>query len=104
MSILAVLEHNGQSWGRTVQETLAAAQQLAQEMNTTAAAAVIRPGGEAVAAELGRKQLEKVYLVDHALLKDYTPDGYTIALRQLIEKVKPQVVLFAHTYQVRDFL
>src|SRR5581483_4880885 len=32
------------------------------------------------------------------------PDGYTLALKQLIERLKPSVVLFPHTYQVRDFL
>ncbi len=53
---------------------------------------------------LPRKQLEKVYAVEHELLKDYTPDGYSAALRQLIEQVKPALVLFPHTYQVRDFL
>jgi electron transfer flavoprotein alpha subunit len=41
--------------------------------------------------------------VDHPLLRDYTADGYSIALKQLIEKVQPLVVLFPHTYQVRDF-
>src|SRR5580704_10777316 len=104
MSILAVLEHNGQSWGRTAWETLAATQQLGKELNTTVAAAVLRTGGQAFAGELGRKRLDKVYLIDHELLKDYTPDGYSIALRQLIEQTKPTLVLFAHTYQVRDFL
>jgi len=38
------------------------------------------------------------------LLRDYTPDAYTLAVRQLLEHVKPRVVLFPHTYQVRDFL
>ena len=104
MSILAVLEHNGQSWHRMSWETLAAAQQFARELNTTASAAIVRPGGQAVADELAHKQLDKVYLVDHDLLKDYTPDGYTLALRQLIDRVKPSAVLFPHTYQVRDFL
>src|SRR5579871_855906 len=104
MSILAVLDHNGQTWGRTAWETLAAAQQLARELNTTVSAALVRTGGKAFAEELARKQLEKVYLIDHELLKDYTPDGYTIALRQLIQQVKPALVLFAHTYQVRDYL
>lgn len=104
MSILAVLEHNGQSWHRMSWETLAAAQQLARELNTTTAAAVVRTGGQAFAEELARKQIEKVYLVDHELLKDYTPDGYTLALKQLVDRLKPSVVLFPHTYQVRDFL
>jgi electron transfer flavoprotein alpha subunit len=104
MSILAVLEHNGQAFHRISWETLAAAQQLGKETNTTASAVVVRTAGQNVAGELTRKQLEKVYLVDHELLKDYTPDGYSLALRQLIEQVKPSVVLFPHTYQVRDFL
>src|SRR5690348_15761045 len=104
MSVLAVLEHNGQSWHRMSWETLAAAQQLARDLDTTAAAAVVRTGGQAFAEELARKQIEKVYLVDHELLKDYTPDGYTLALKQLIDRLKPSVVLFPHTYQVRDFL
>ena len=61
-------------------------------------------GIEALAGELTGKQLEKVYLVEHELLKEYTPDAYTSALRQLLSKVNPEYVLLPHTYQVRDFL
>ena len=104
MSVLAVLEHNGQAWHRMSWETLAAAQQIARELNTTVSAALLRSGGRAFADELGRKQLEKVYLVDHPALQNYTPDGYALALRQLVGQVKPSLVLFPHTYQVRDFL
>lgn len=104
MSILAVLEHNGQQWHRMSWETLSAAQQLARELSTTASAALLRPGGQAFAQELASKQLDKVYLVDHELLEPYTPDGFAIALRQLIAQVNPTLVLFPHTYQVRDFL
>jgi electron transfer flavoprotein alpha subunit len=42
--------------------------------------------------------------VEHPLLKDYKPDAYSIALRQLVELAKPSIVLFPHTYQVLDFL
>jgi electron transfer flavoprotein alpha subunit len=98
MSVLAILEQRGGEWHRMSWETLAAAQQIATEMGVEARAAVI---GEA--RELASKRLERVYAVDHPLLRDYTADGYTIALRQLIEKVQPLVVLLPHTYQVRDF-
>jgi len=37
------------------------------------------------------------------LLESYTPDGYCTALKQVIEAAKPDLVLFPHTYQVRDF-
>lgn len=104
MSILAILEQSGGAWHRMSWETLAAAQQLARELGVPAVAAVAGSGIEGLAAELGAQQLEKVYAVEHDLLKDYTPDGYAIALRQLIEQLKPTVVLFPHTYQVRDFL
>jgi electron transfer flavoprotein alpha subunit len=104
MSILAVMEQRGGAWNRMSFETLAAAQQMAKELNTTASAAVIGDGVDGLAAGLAAKQLEKVYAVENALLKDYTPDAYSIALRQLIAHVKPSLVIFPHSYQVRDFL
>ena len=104
MSILAVLEQRGGAWNRMSFETLAAAQQLAKELNITVSAAVLGQGINALATELTSIELERVYAVEHDLLKDYTPDGYSIALRQLMDHVKPSIVLFPHTYQVRDFL
>ena len=93
MSILVVMEQRG---GMSL-ETLAAGQQLAKELGTTVSGALV--GSEPLSAEL-----DKLYLIEHELLKDYTPDGYTSALRQLIAHVTPDYVLFPHTYQVRDFL
>jgi electron transfer flavoprotein alpha subunit len=104
MSILAVLEQRSGQWNRMSFETLAAAQQLAKELGDTASAAVLGHGVEALAGELASKQLEKVYAVEHELLKDYTPDAYCAALGQLIDRFHPAVLLFPHTYQVRDFL
>jgi electron transfer flavoprotein alpha subunit len=104
MTVLAVMEQRGGEWNRMSFETLAAAQQIAGELGTTASAAVVGQGIAGLAQELASKQLEKVYAVEHDLLKDYTPDGYSAALRQLVDQAKPQLVLFPHTYQVRDFL
>jgi electron transfer flavoprotein alpha subunit len=104
MSLLAILEQREGQWNKMSFETLAAAQLLAKELGTTASAAVVGKGVAALANELASKQLEKVYAVEHDLLKDYTPDAYAAALRQLLESAKPALVLFPHTYQVRDFL
>jgi electron transfer flavoprotein alpha subunit len=104
MSILAVLEQRSGQWNRMSFETLAAAQQLAKELGVTASAAVLGQGVEALAGELASKQLAKVYAFEHELLKDYTPDAYCLALGQFIDLSKPSVLLFPHTYQVRDFL
>ena len=102
--VLVVMEQRGGEWNRMSFETLAAAQQLAGELGATASAAVLGQGISGLAGELASKKVEKVYAVEHELLKDYTPDAYTAALRQLIARAKPAVVLFPHTYQVRDFL
>jgi len=104
MSILAVLEQRSLQWNRMSFETLAAAQQMARELGTTASAAVLGNGVEALAGELAAKRLDKVYACEHELLGEYTPDGYCLALGQLIDRCQPAIVLFPHTYQVRDFL
>ena len=104
MSILAVLEQRAGEWNRMSFETLAAAQQFAKEQNTSASAAVLGSGVAPLANELAGRKLEAVYAVEHDLLQEYTPDAYAISLRQLLEEAKPDVVLFPHTYQVRDFL
>lgn len=101
--VLVITEQRGGAWNRMSWETLAAAQQLASQLGITASAAVAGKGIGTLADELSRKKLEHVYAVDHDLLGSYTADGYTAALEQLIRKVNPSMVLFPHTYQVRDF-
>jgi electron transfer flavoprotein alpha subunit len=104
MSVLAVLEQRAGQWHRMSFETLAAAQQIARELGTTASAAVLGHNIGALANDLATKQLGKVFVFDHELLKDYTPDAYTGLLAAHIDLFKPALVLFPHTYQVRDFL
>jgi electron transfer flavoprotein alpha subunit len=60
-------------------------------------------GASALAEEFAAKKLEEVLLLEHDLLENYTPDGFSIALKQLIAQVRPDLVLLPHTYQVRDF-
>ena len=104
MSILAVLEQRAGQWHRLSFETLAAAQQIARELDTTVSAAVLGHNISALANELATKQVETVYAFEHELLRDYTPDAYTLALEAYIDLFKPALVLFPHTYQVRDYL
>jgi electron transfer flavoprotein alpha subunit len=103
MSILAILEQRAGAWHRMSWEALAAAQQLGKDLQQPVSAAIVGGDVGALAAELGGKQLERVYAIEHELLKDYTPDGYAAALGQLLAATKPRLVLFPHTYQVRDF-
>ncbi len=99
MSVLVVMEGRGAAWQRMSWEALAAGQQIAAELGVPVHAAVVG----ALAAELASKQLDRVFQVDHELLSIYTADGYTAAFEALIRETRPAVVLFPHTYQVRDF-
>jgi electron transfer flavoprotein alpha subunit len=47
---------------------------------------------------------DELWLIDHERLADYTPDAYLFALHRLIDKVRPDYVVFPHTYQVRDYV
>jgi electron transfer flavoprotein alpha subunit len=96
--VLVVMEQRGGALNRMSLEAVSAGLQLAAKV-----------GGECSAAILGDKVgngvagMTKTYSAEHALLKDYTADGYVVALEQLIKQVAPDYVLFPHTYQVRDF-
>jgi len=103
MSILVVMERRAGAWNRMSFETLAAAQQMGRELGRDVQAAVVSDDVAPLAAELETKDLARVHAVRNELLEQYTPDGYTVSLRALIEQVKPFLVLFPHTYQVRDF-
>jgi electron transfer flavoprotein alpha subunit len=64
---------------------------------------VIGKGVAAFADELTGKNVAEILKVEHDLLEAYTADGFCVALKQVIESAKPELVLFPHTYQVRDF-
>ncbi|HEY6946574.1 MAG TPA: electron transfer flavoprotein subunit alpha/FixB family protein, partial [Candidatus Acidoferrum sp.] len=70
---------------------------------STVSALVIGKGVSSFADELAAKNVAEVLRVEHDLLEAYTPDGFCVALKQVIESTKPDLVLFPHTYQVRDF-
>ena len=103
MKILVVTEQRQAKWNNTSFETLVAAQQIIGAVSGTISAAVIGKGVAALAGELASKNVAEVLQVEHDLLENYTPDGYCTALKQVIEAAKPDLVLFPHTYQVRDF-
>jgi len=103
MKILVIAEQRQGKWNNASFETLAAAQQIAKDTSSTLSALVLDKGVAGLADELAAKNVAEVLLVQHDLLEAYTPDGYCVALSQVIKSAKPELVLFPHTYQVRDF-
>jgi electron transfer flavoprotein alpha subunit len=102
-AILVFAEHQGGKLSRPTWEAMAAGQQLAQQLGGTVAAVLLGHQVAPLAAELAALDLQEVLYFDSPLLADYTPDGYTAALREVVQQQKPRLVVFSHTYQVRDF-
>jgi electron transfer flavoprotein alpha subunit len=103
MKILVITEQRQGKWNKASFETLVAAQQIAAATSSTVSALVIGNGVAPLAEGLAAKNVVEVLLVEHDLLEIYTPDGYCVTLSQVINSAKPDLVLFPHTYQVRDF-
>ncbi|HVM74679.1 MAG TPA: electron transfer flavoprotein subunit alpha/FixB family protein [Candidatus Saccharimonadales bacterium] len=103
MKILVVTEQRQGKWNNASFETLVAAQQIAGAHSGSVSALVIGKGVALLAEELASKNVAEVLAVDHDLLENYSPDGYCAALKQVIDSAKPDLVLFPHSYQVRDF-
>jgi electron transfer flavoprotein alpha subunit len=104
MKILVITEQREGKWNPVSFETLVAAEQIAAaQPGSRVTAAVIGKGVRGLADELAGKQAGEILVVEHDLLAAYTPDGFTIALRQAISQAAPDLVLLPHTYQVRDY-
>jgi electron transfer flavoprotein alpha subunit len=101
--ILVVAEQRDGKLNRVSFETLAGAQAIAQQ--TGWAVEVVLPGSgvAGLAQELAAKSTGKVTALEGAALAAYTSDAYVAALKKFIEEKQPKLVLFPHTYQVRDF-
>ena len=101
--IWVVLEERDGRISRISWEAIAAGQLLASQTGMPVNAVVIGSSTESHAVEAGGKALGKVVRLEHALLGQYTSDGFTLALEQLFRDEKPDYVVFPHTYQVRDY-
>jgi electron transfer flavoprotein alpha subunit len=98
--ILVVAEQRNGKLNRATWEAVAAAQQLGDPAITIA---VVGSGAGPVASELAAARVTEVVVIDAAALEPYTPDGYTDALRQVVDQLNPSLVVLPHTYQTRDF-
>jgi electron transfer flavoprotein alpha subunit len=95
-------EQHGGKLEDTPVELISKGRRLADTLGVKLAAAVL---GEDV-AELAEKLIhygaDKVYLVEHPLLRTYQTNSYAKVIHDLIHKHEPQVVLYGATVAGRD--
>jgi electron transfer flavoprotein alpha subunit len=97
--ILVIAEHRDNRLNRATFETIAAGQAAGGPIKV----AVLGSGLDAVTGEVAAADVAEVITVDDAALKDYTADGFVLALQALVEAENPERVFLPHTYQTRDF-
>jgi electron transfer flavoprotein alpha subunit len=101
--ILVVIEQRENRIARISWEALAAGQRLALQSGAPVTAVILGTDTESLAAEVATHAVAKVLRVEHPLLAQYTPDGFNLALQQLIQAEQPSTIVLPHTYQVRDY-
>jgi electron transfer flavoprotein alpha subunit len=101
--ILVVAEQREGKLNRVSLETLAAAQAIGKDAGWPVD--LVLPGFDTtgLAQDLAGYKADKVYDLAGPSLEAYTSDAYVHALKALVARLEPKLVLFPHTYQVRDF-
>jgi electron transfer flavoprotein alpha subunit len=102
-NIFVVLEESAGHISRISREALAAGAALAAQTSLPLHAVVIGAATEALASEAAAKQVAGITRIEHALLSQYTPDGWTTTLHQFFAANPATYIVFPHTYQVRDY-
>ncbi len=106
--ILVIGEQRDGALNPATWEAVAAAQQIADAAEAPAGPVAVALAGAgdtltSAAGKLAEADTTEVLAVDHALLETYTADGFTTALARVIEQRSPELVLWPHTYQTRDY-
>ena len=101
--ILVFVEHRNGVLNKTSLEAIAAAQSLGSQLQQPISAVLLGADVAALAQEIAAYDLAKVITATNEKLADYTPDGYTDAMEQVVKQLDPQLVVMPHTYLVRDF-
>ena len=83
-------------------ELISEGRKLADELGTKLYGILLGHNIEGIAKELGGYGADGVYVCDHPLLENYTTDGYTTVICDVIEEYKPEMMLIGATNIGRD--
>lgn len=99
-----MLEETNGKIHRMSLEAIAGAQSLASESELTVAALAIGRNADKLAEQASQFDLYEILKVDNDQLSNYSSDGYSETLNQVILAESPKYIFFGHTYQVRDYV
>jgi electron transfer flavoprotein alpha subunit len=83
-------------------EALSEGRRKAEEMNQEAVAVLIGQGLEGLASDVFSYGAAKAYFLEYPLLSSYSPQGYVLALRRLVDELRPEIIFFSATSLGKD--
>ncbi len=102
-NVWVFIEHERGKAANVSFELLGEGRKLADSLGCSLCGMLIGNQAEAFAEEAIAYGAEKVYLTESPILGDYRTEPYAAAAVSLIQKYKPEVVLYGATTQGRDF-
>lgn len=86
----------------TTFELISEGRKLADDLNVPLSGILLGDEVDDIAKELGGYGADRVYVVNHPLLKHYTTDAYTKVIVDAVRTYKPEVLLFGASFIGRD--
>ena len=86
----------------TTFELISEGRKLADELGVNLCGILLGENVEGIAKDLGGYGADQVIVCDSPLLKNYTTDGYTKVICDMVEEYKPEIMLFGASNIGRD--
>jgi len=83
-------------------EIASTARKLADELGDEVCAVLLGSGVEAMAAELAKYGVDKVFVADDAALEPYTTDAHAAAVAKVVKENDPAILLLGASVQGKD--
>jgi len=100
--ILILVESKGGALEKMTLELIRGANGLAKELGTAVSAVVVGADTAPLAESVAVYGLNKVYRLEHPLLKDFQPDAWVAGLEWLCKQIAPKIVLISHAFVGRE--
>lgn len=97
-----VAERDEEGLRDTTFEILGEGRELADQLEDILCCVLIGHQVAGLAETLGRYGVDTIYVVEHPLLAEYSTDGYTAALAELVRNYEPYLVVMSATPNGQD--
>jgi electron transfer flavoprotein alpha subunit len=101
--VCVIAEFREGAFRRVSFEIASEGRRLADELGESLFALALGEGVAESAADLGNYGVEKVYLVESPILKDYRAETYVPVAEEVLQNLNPKVVLTAASVDGKDF-